>query len=269
MMPPRRAHRAAATLALALGAAASWIVPAGPATARPVVLTTTEYSPYCSTALPRGGVLVDLAVTALRQAGHTAEVRFMPWARALSLGQQGEVDGVLCIWKSPAREQDFVFSDPLVTSRIMLCRRPGPGPERFTGFSDLPGATVGVVRGYALPPSLAGAGVPTREVTSDLQGLRMLMAGRFDFMLMDDRVAQQLMTDHTDLQGISCLEPALQTPEQFMALSRKVPDAAAIIQAFNQALRQMAARGELQRILGTPGAAPAAPSPATAPQPAR
>lgn len=250
------------TTAMWLLAFAAWLVAAAPAASRPMVLTTTEYSPYCSTALPRGGVLVDVAVTALRQAGHAAEVRFMPWARALSLGQQGEVDGVLCIWKSPAREQDFLFSDPLVTSRIMLCRRPGPGPERFTGFADLPRATVGVVRGYALPPSLAGAGAPTREVTSDLQGLRMLMAGRFDFMLMDERVAQQLMADHGELQGIRCLEPALQTPEQFMALSRKVPDAAAIIDAFNQALRQMAARGELQKMLGTP--APAA-TPATTP----
>lgn len=267
MTPARRLRLTLAGLALG---GVAWIAPVAPAAARPVVLTTTEYSPYCSAALPRGGVLVDLAVAALRQAGHTAEVRFMPWARALSLGQQGEVDGVLCIWKSPAREQDFLFSDPLVTSRIMLCRRPGPGPERFTSFTDLPRATVGVVRGYVLPPGLASAAVPTSEVTSDLQGLRMLMAGRFDFMLMDERVAQQLMVDHTDLQGIRCLEPALQTPEQFMALSRKVPDAAAIIDAFNQALRRMAARGELQKILGpsVPSTAPS-PAPAAAPAPAR
>lgn len=225
-----------------------------PAAARDLVLTTTEYAPYCTTSLPRGGLLADLAVTALRRAGHHAEVRFMPWARALSLGRQGEVDGLVCIWRSPAREAEFVFSQPLVTSRILLCRRPGPGPQRFDGFEPLRASTVGVVRGYATPPGLAEAGVRTQEVTSDLQGLRMLMAQRFDFMLMDERVADQLKAEHAELRGVACLEPAIQSPEQFLALSRRLPDAQAIIDAFNRALAEMAARGEVQKLLA-PGPA--------------
>ncbi|MED5619864.1 substrate-binding periplasmic protein [Ideonella sp. BN130291] len=218
--------------------------------ARKLVLAATEYPPYYSETLPDGGPVTELTVMALRRAGYEVEVRFLPWARALRLGQQGEVDGLVGVWRSPDREAAFRFSHPVVSNRIVLCRKGHHGPARFTGFAALRPYTVGVVRGYADPPGLAAAQVRTEAVNDDLQNLRKLMVGHIDLVLIDSRVAQHLADRH--LLGLAseldCLRPAVQEHPQYLAVSRRVADAASIVAAFNERLRGLRDSGEFEEI---------------------
>jgi polar amino acid transport system substrate-binding protein len=207
--------------------------------ARDLTLAATEYPPYYAESMSHGGPVVEMTLAALREAGHTPSLRFMPWARALQWGEQGRVDGLVGVWHSPEREAAFLYSEPLVENRIVLCRLGDHGPARFTDFEALRPYTVGVVRGYADPPGLVKAGVKTEAVVEDLQNLRKLAAGRIDLALIDSRVAQHLIAQHLDAPGkaINCLEPAVQLHPQYLVVSKRVADAPRIIAAFNDKLR--------------------------------
>ncbi|HJV61292.1 MAG TPA: transporter substrate-binding domain-containing protein [Albitalea sp.] len=230
---------------LALGLHAS-------AQARKLVLAATEYPPYYSESLDKGGPVAELTLTALRRAGHEVELHFMPWARALKWGEEGKVDGLVGVWRSPEREKAFFYSDAVVSNRIVLCRLGTHGPARFTTFEALEPYIVGVVRGYADPPGLAQAHIRTEPVTHDLQNLRKLAAGHVDLVLIDSRVGRYLIDKHLSdvAPAINCLQPAVQEHPQYLVISRGVPDGAAIVASFNRQLEQLRRSGEFDRIAG-------------------
>lgn len=241
---------------MALSRCCIWLLLAlllsAPAHARKLVLAATDYPPYYSETLDRGGPVVEVTATALRNAGYEVEVRFMPWARALKLGEQGKVDGLVGVWRSPERELAFIYSDPVVSNRIVLCRNGTSGPDRFTSFEDLRPFTIGVVRDYADPPGLAAAGVHTEAVTHDLQNLRKLVAGHVDLVLIDSRVGEYLANQHLGMAAahINCLQPPVQEHPQYLVVSRSTKGAAAIVSGFNEQLQRLRRSGELKGISG-------------------
>jgi polar amino acid transport system substrate-binding protein len=226
------------------------LLPALPAHARKLLLAATEYPPYYSESLDRGGPVAELTVTALRNAGHEVEVRFMPWARALRLGEQGKVDGLIGVWRSPERERSFFYSEPVVSNRIVLCRRGTAGPDRFTTWEAIRPFMVGVVRGYANPEGLAAAHVNTEAVTDDLQNLRKLVAGHIDLALIDSRVVQYLAKRHLGASAplIDCLQPPVQEHPQYLVVSRSTAGGEAIVAGFNEQLQRLRRSGEFRVI---------------------
>jgi polar amino acid transport system substrate-binding protein len=237
--------------ALLGGLALVGFAPAPGRASRKLALATTEYPPYYGPNLPNGGPVTELSVLALRHAGYEADVQFLPWARALQAGKDGSVDALVGVWHAPERDKDFLFSQPVISNRILLCRRQGRGPTHFTGFEALRPYTVGVVRGYADPPGLAAAGIKVEAVGEDLQNLRKLLADRIDLVLIDGRVADHLIRLHMPeaRSAIDCIEPPVQEHPQHLAASRRAPDAAAIVAAFNRGLHGLRESGRHDEIL--------------------
>ena len=65
------------------------------------------------------GMLVDLVTEAYRRAGHSVEVKLMPWARCLKDAETGEVDGVFSSFKLPERERYLAFSKEALTIQVI------------------------------------------------------------------------------------------------------------------------------------------------------
>ena len=233
------------------GLALAGLAPQPCRASRKLTLAATEYPPYYGHSLPDGGPVTELSVLALRHSGYDADVQFLPWARALQAGKDGSVDALVGVWHAPERDKDFLFSQPVISNRILLCRRQGRGPTHFTGFEALRPYTVGVVRGYADPPGLAAAGIKVEAVGEDLQNLRKLLADRIDLVLIDGRVADHLIRLHMPeaRSAIDCIEPPVQEHPQHLATSRRAADAAAIVAAFNRGLHALRESGRHHEIL--------------------
>jgi polar amino acid transport system substrate-binding protein len=233
------------------GLALIGFAPAAGRASRKLALATTEYPPYYGRSLPNGGPVTELSVLALRHSGYDAEVQFLPWARALQAGKDGSVDALVGVWHAPERDKDFLFSEPVISNRILLCRKQGRTPTHFTGFEALRPYTVGVVRGYADPPGLAAAGIKVEAVGDDLQNLRKLLADRIDLVLIDGRVADHLIRLHMPeaRPAIHCIEPPVQQHPQHLATSRRAADAAEIVAAFNRGLHWLRESGRHDEIL--------------------
>lgn len=242
---PRRLHALAAVLLTF-----AVLLPLPAPAARALVLAASEYPPYTSEALAQGGPMSQIATAALQHAGYRVELKFLPWARALRLAEQGEVDGLLAVWHSPERERTFWFSRPVVSNRLVLCGRQPNVPERFEDFAMLRDYTLGVVRGYAKPPGLEQAGRTLEEATDDLQNLRKLVAGHVDLVLIDGRVQRFLVSRHMPeaAAALRCLQPPVQEPPLYLVVPRRVRDGQEVVRAFDAQLERMQRDGEYATI---------------------
>ena len=148
------------------------------ASAADITLMTTDYPPYFSANLPNGGPLTEIVVEAFKAVGHHASIQFVPWVRAMEFAKAGKVDGLHGAWHSEEREAWFVFSDPLPGNKVVLFKRRGAKPERFTSYADLAPYTIGIVRGYRNPAGFEAADLRTDEADSDVANLRKLANSR-------------------------------------------------------------------------------------------
>jgi len=219
----------------------------------PLRFVMTEFPPYTGSGLPGGGIatLITRAVLARQGLEMSSDVR--PWARALSEAQQGEFDGLIGVWRNPAREHALLFPRPLgITNRIGFMARVGTSIA-VDDLRQLRKLTIGVVSGYANPPAIEAAQLNLDPAVDDLHNLRKLLVGRIDLALIDKGVARYLLRTElpAGLAGLIWLEPAVSEVPLYTALSRHSPQAQANLMAFNTGLDRMQKDGELDPLLKT------------------
>ena len=61
---------------------------------RKLEIATTEYPPYYGKDLENGGFMTEIVVEVFKRAGYDAEIKFLPWKRALE-GRRRRLDGRL------------------------------------------------------------------------------------------------------------------------------------------------------------------------------
>lgn len=222
-------------------------------------LSTLEWPPYTSATLPDGGYATAVVRAAFAAESRTVDIRFYPWARALSLAESGQRDGVFPEYYDPQQRPALLLSDPfpggpaglikLSHRAISLNAPPGAGPA--DGFSQLAGLKIGLVRGYLNHPRLdAEPGLRRDYARDDRQNLSKLLAGRVDLIFIDIKVADTLIRQHfpDQQQRFEALQPPLLHPTLHLAVSRAATDADDILQTFNQGLDKITRNGELQRL---------------------
>jgi polar amino acid transport system substrate-binding protein len=222
-------------------------------------LSTLEWPPYTGATLPDGGYATAVVRAAFAAEGRTVEIRFYPWARALSLAETGRIDGVFPEYYDPQQRPALLLSAPfpggpaglLKLSHRAISLNAPPGAAPADGFSQLSGLKIGLVRGYLNHPRLdAEPGLRREYARDDLQNLSKLLAGRVDLIFIDIKVAEALIREHfpDQQQRFEALQPPLLQPTLHLAVSRATANAEAILQSFNQGLEKITQSGELQRL---------------------
>jgi polar amino acid transport system substrate-binding protein len=214
-------------------------------------LMTTDYPPYYGSSLANGGPMTELVVEAFRKVGYNTTVEFVPWIRAMEQAKAGKADGLLGAWYSEEREKWFVFSEALPGNELVLLKRKGTTPARFTSFEDLRSYTIGIVRGYRNPEAFDAAALRTDEAISDTVNLTKLARGRVDLILIDRALASFLLsTKLTEYAGaLEALEPPLEVVPMYVLISRKLPNYKNAIADFNRGLELLRAEGAVDEIM--------------------
>lgn len=205
-----------------------------------------------SNTLQRQGVLVEIATEAFRREGYQLQVRFLPWARALGVAKEGEVDGMVGIWYSSERAQWFNYSKPILANQIGFYRRVDH-PVAYKTLNDLRPYTIGTVHDYANPPAFEAAHLHVDEANDDLTNLRKLAAGRLDLVLVDRAVARFMIErDAPSLRGqLVWIDPPVDLMPLYCAISRRTPDAAKKLAALDAGLDAMTRDGTLARLVAS------------------
>lgn len=237
--------------AWATGILVALVVLLQPSRAAEIELMSTDYPPYFASSLPDGGPLTEIVTAAFTEAGHHANIQFVPWNRAMEYAKAGKVDGLHGGWHSRAREAWFVFSDPLPGNELVFYKRRGSQPDRFTSYENLKAFTIGIVKAYRNPAAFEAAGLDTDAADSDQTNLRKLANGRIDLILIDRAVAGYLLsTEFAEYKDrLEALEPAVETLDLHVLISRKVDSHRDLVDDFNRGLKRVASQGRVSEIL--------------------
>ncbi|MEO4045659.1 transporter substrate-binding domain-containing protein [Pseudomonas sp. CAU 1711] len=221
-------------------------------------LSTLEWPPYTSQALPDGGYATAVVSAAFAAVDIDVEVRYYPWARALSLVRQGKVDGLFPEYYDPEQRPNLLFSEAFPggpAGLVKLRERDLPlryGDHGPTGFPELHGLKIGLVRGYLNHPLLDSDPSLQRDFArDDQQNLSKLLAGRVDLIFIDHLVAQSLLREHFPQRqaDIELIQPPLLQPTLHLVVPKRRVDAAYTLKAFNRGLQIIRDNGELQRLV--------------------
>lgn len=220
------------------------------AASAPLRLACNDFPPHKIEKPGPDGLLgfdVDIINEALRRAGWTTKISFLPWKRALEFAIRGDIDGLCSCSRTADREATLVFSDELGAVSVGLFARDTAALSGITKVEDLKGRKVAVVGGYNLEGELNAAGAIVQAASSDKNALDMLIGGNIELLYGYELTTRHFMRAETLPGPVDYAE--LHRNPYYFCLSRKLPDAEATMADFNRGLAEMRSDGSISRIL--------------------
>ncbi len=218
---------------------------------RKLEIATTEYPPYYGKDLENGGFMTEIVVEALKRAGYDVEIKFLPWKRALEGIKAGKHDGLYTVWYRKEREAWLVYSDPIAPANEVGFLKRKDEDISFKTIEDLKPYTIGVTRGYALPPGFDQASLKISWEKDDEVSLRKLHKGRVDLVLTD-RILGKFIIDTKIPEAVPdlvWLDPPVLVEFQHLVFSKKAGNFAMRLANFNRGLAEIEADGTLNAII--------------------
>ena len=243
-------HRVPFLVVALVVASAAWLMAAVGGQTRSLRLVSTPWSPFTNgPGEPR--FACDLVDEALRRIDVTAQTTIVAPRELTPALLAGRFDGSAALWKDAERERVLLYSRPYLENRLVLVGRKS-SDVTASSLTALAGRKVALVEGYSYGEAVERTDGPSYvRSPTDERSLEMLLDGTVDYMLMDDIVVQYLVEHYPD-QAESRLEigrGALVTRPLHFAVRRSLPDAAAIVDGFNEQLTAMIADRSYHRML--------------------
>lgn len=202
-----------------------------------------------------GGLKVDLLQAVVAQIdGLSAEVRNLPWKRCQAQAEAGDVDGILPLFKTPARERYLAFTTGTFheTYNFWFRRERFPGGFDWDGdIASIRDLRLGVLTGAFIAQQLEEGLAPGNAIVwvKDVGSLmQMLEFGRVDLAVTDRMVGGYTVRSNGWQNSLQMVETPIASKPSYFALSR-TSGADAYLEDFNRAITRLRAEGALQAIL--------------------
>lgn len=221
---------------------------------RVLKLASTEFPPFYGAELEGNGFVTEILREAFDRGGYQIEVDFLPWKRAMSETERGRYDGLFTMWYREDREESFAFSDTLPANEYVFFKR-ADLDVAFNTLEDLKPYKIGVVRGYAPPPTFDPEAFKTLPANDNEENLRKLIRGRVDFVLTDRIVALHILNTvlAEDAAAVVQVGKPLSVETQHFVIPKTAEGYEALMAAFNAGLEEIGADGALSEILNRYG----------------
>ncbi len=217
-------------------------------------LTNGEWPPYLSEKLPHNGAASQIVHEAFAAVGIDVEYCFFPWKRAYNLAINGTYNGSLVWVKTSKREQDFYYSDIVITDPEYLFQLKS-NKFKWKNINDLKGRTIGATLHTAYP---------TLEAAERQGILKIHRSGNYDKLytrLLHERIDaipqvsqvgkyyQRTSLTKKERAKITYSPTVLQLRQYHLILSKTVPENERFIELFNQGLAIIKASGRYYQII--------------------
>jgi len=218
-----------------------------------ILLTSGEWPPFYSAAMPGGGFGNRVVRESFALAGISTEFMFLPWRRAMSMADHGPPAGSAGWLPLKEREARFLFSDPLFSSdRVFFHRRAVPFIwHSLDDIRDLRvGITLGSAEEFPFGDVLVGGRGKLEVAANYLAGMKMLIAGRVDVYACNKAVGLFILANRIgpDADRIVYNPRPILTETNHLILSRRLPYARTFMDRFNAGLRKLRQSGRYDRI---------------------
>lgn len=188
-------------------ALAAAVVAVSPAFAQDFVrVSTLDWPPYTSDALPKGGATTEVVRQAFAAAGYDIDVSFMPWKRTIAIARDD--DAVLAYFPGYhcRHVAGFVASEPIGFGPLGFAENAN-APVSWGSIDDIgaQGLKVGTVLGYAntdeFDAKASSGQLRAIPAPDDLTNLRKLSRQRIDLAVIDKLVLSYLLATEPLLEG--------------------------------------------------------------------
>lgn len=220
--------------------------------AQPPVLrmVSNEFPPYVGKDLPQQGFYAALVRQVLAEQGLQLELQFQPPARAHASAAAAQVDAAFPMLRTPERERELLFSEPLLLVRSYLFVR---ADSTISNLADLPGKRSCHLQDSNQPEPVQrlveGGSVKVERVAQMHQCFEMLTRGRVDFVALSDyggwAAAQQATAG---VAGFKRVGAPLSQGLLHLVWPRQEPRSAERAAAFNKALAELRRRGVVAQL---------------------
>lgn len=223
-----------------------------------IIIVTGEYAPYTSETVVGYGAFTQIVEAVLREGGLESEVRFYPWARASAMVKNGEAWASFPYGYINEMAQVYDYSDAVIQSPHKFyylksnekLAREGVG---FSKISDFNGYTFGGANDYWYgdKATIENSGVKV-EWANDVDALiKMLHAGRIDFLIEDYQVADEAIARlfPEEIDAFATLPNTASQHDYYLIISKDYPNSQSYREKFNAALQTLKNNGIIDRIL--------------------
>lgn len=241
-----------------------------------VQLVTGEFAPYTTQNPNESGFFSQIVAEVFENAGIETEIAFYPWSRCEQMVADGEALASFPYSHSSNATDQFLASDPVMTSeQKYYYRKSNPKITAetlaFTQLKQFAGYTFGGTGGYwyGTPRDFENLGIRAEWADGGDALLKMLQAGRIDFVIEDDLVCAQSLErlfpgqedDFSTLPNISA------KVEYYLIVSPTYPEAETLLKRFNDSLQELKRTGRIGDILAQYGVPPERALPAETAEP--
>lgn len=153
-----------------------------------IKIATLEWPPYTCARCPDGGVASKVLKEYLNKQGYEVELSFYPWARAVKLTENNQVDALWPCWPNDVAGTKLKVGTPFFKSTLGFVTRKSRHLE-LNQIEDIVKSRTGAVSGYGYDNDILNIlkSVPRKVqyVTDDKSNLKKLLGNRIDIALID------------------------------------------------------------------------------------
>lgn len=221
-------------------------------------LTAHEYPPFMSEKLPYGGLLTRIVREAFKAANVEVEVETLSSNNRVITGVMvGLYDGAYGWAHSPERDRKLHFSQSSIYTFRMVFFQRRDMVIPWESLADLGRYQIGTTLGnhYSDDFSLLHRQrkLKVQEAASDLNNMRKLLLGRIDLFPMEEEAGQMLILQSlkpAEQPNITFQGKPIALIPTYLVLRRDLPNAAELLERFDQGYKHLNDSGQLARILG-------------------
>lgn len=220
--------------------------------AREISMVTNDWAPFFGSELENDGAVTVIVKAAFQRVGHNAEIKFVPWLRALKLVKYGEHDLLMGAYYSDERSKTYLYSDPFWDIKLGLVAPKSLNINHYSKLQDLTPYKIGIVQGWVNSPEFDAADyLNKQETTNQILNVRKLLKNRVDMIVTSYdifryEVATQSGYTHSDFVFI---QPPLNSHKLHLIVSHQLPEGKKIIRDFNKGLAAIKQDGTYDKIL--------------------
>lgn len=222
------------------------------ALAREFRIAASELPPYLATSMPGGGVLAEIVTMAFEREGHRAVVEFFPWARAVSMMKNGQVDGLVGYYDDDPGLDDLERSQPIYTSYIGIVALKGLGLNKYRTLDDLRKYSIGVSHGYFHGAEFENASYLAKDTApSPAHNFMKLVSKRIDLMATPFDVFKKLLAEYDAQNSLSIVYvyPPLNRSSFYLMSNRTRSVSVGMMHIFDSGLIKIKSDGTYNKIL--------------------
>ena len=239
------------------------------ATGQPLLrISAGEWPPYLSARLIHQGPIAHLIRDLLGEEGYQVEFSFLPWPRAYAEAAAGKYDASAVWMHKQDREQDFLFSEPLLDEQFVFFHLKSQ-PFDWQRFEDLDGMTLGggleYSYGAGFDAYLDSGRVRLERVSSDRQNFEKLLKERVVLYPQELNVGYAALRSEfsaEDAARITHHPQPLLVNLSYLLLPRRLEQSDTLRQRFNVRLQQFRQSGRYQQYFDNLQAGHYTPAPA-------